>query len=91
MARLLTGWLVDRIGPHITYTYLLILGSLPVILIGLSDSYESFLLVRMAIGITVASFVITLYHTSVIFALNVVGTANATSDGWGNMEVWSLR
>lgn len=85
LARLFIGWLVDRIGPRITYTYLLILGSLPVILIGLSDSYETFLLFRLAIGIIGASFVITQYHTSVMFAPNVVGTANATSAGWGNM------
>jgi NNP family nitrate/nitrite transporter-like MFS transporter len=32
-----------------------------------------------------ASFVITQYHTSVMFAPNVVGTANATTAGWGNM------
>ena len=28
---------------------------------------------------------ITQYHTSVMFAPNVVGTANATSAGWGNL------
>lgn len=85
IARLLIGWLVDKIGPRITYTYLLTLGSIPVMLIGLSNSYESFLLFRLAIGIIGSSFVITQYHTSVMFAPNVVGTANATSAGWGNM------
>lgn len=85
LGRLFIGWLVDRIGPRITYTYLLLIGSIPVILIGLSNSYESFLLFRLAIGVIGASFVITQYHTSVMFAPNVVGTANATSAGWGNM------
>ncbi|WP_339925682.1 NarK family nitrate/nitrite MFS transporter [uncultured Cyclobacterium sp.] len=85
LARLFIGWLVDRIGPRITYTYLLTIGAIPVILIGLSNSYESFLLFRLAIGVIGASFVITQYHTSVMFAPNVVGTANATSAGWGNM------
>lgn len=85
IGRLFIGWLVDRIGPRITYTYLLLIGSIPVILIGLSNSYESFLLFRLAIGVIGASFVITQYHTSVMFAPNVVGTANATSAGWGNM------
>src|SRR5690606_19300088 len=60
-------------------------GSLPVMFIGLADSYESFLLFRLAIGVIGASFVITQYHTSVMFAPNVVGTANATSAGWGNL------
>ena len=84
-ARLVFGWLCDKIGPRICYTVLLIFGSLPVIFIGFSNTYESFLLFRLAIGVIGASFVITQYHTSVMFAPNVVGTANATVAGWGNM------
>ncbi|MXZ92479.1 MAG: MFS transporter [Chloroflexi bacterium] len=85
VARLVVGWLCDRIGPRITYSGLLIIGSIPVMTIGLANSYESFLLFRLAIGIIGAAFVITQYHTSVMFAPNVVGTANATTAGWGNM------
>ncbi len=85
LARLLFGWLCDRIGPRRSYSWLLILGSLPVMGIGFADSYESFLLFRLAIGAIGASFVITQYHTSVMFAPNVVGTANATAAGWGNL------
>jgi MFS transporter, NNP family, nitrate/nitrite transporter len=84
-ARLFFGWLCDRIGPRLSYTILLLVGSIPVIFIGFSNSYESFLLFRLAIGVIGASFVITQYHTSVMFAPNVVGTANATAAGWGNM------
>ena len=84
-ARLLIGWLCDRIGPRLSYTVLLLFGSLPVMAIGLSHSYESFLLFRLGIGVIGASFVITQYHTSVMFAPNCVGTANATSAGWGNL------
>ncbi len=85
LARLAIGWLCDRIGPRLAYSGLLILGSIPVMCIGLANSYESFLLFRLAIGIIGASFVITQYHTSMMFAPNVVGTANATTAGWGNM------
>jgi NNP family nitrate/nitrite transporter-like MFS transporter len=84
-ARLFFGWLCDKIGPRISYSILLLIGSLPVIFIGFSNSYESFLLFRLAIGVIGASFVITQYHTSVMFAPNVVGTANAMVAGWGNM------
>jgi NNP family nitrate/nitrite transporter-like MFS transporter len=84
-ARLFFGWLCDKIGPRISYSILLILGSIPVMCIGFSNSYESFLLFRLAIGMIGASFVITQYHTSVMFAPNVVGTANAMAAGWGNM------
>lgn len=85
IARLFIGWLCDRVGPRISYTFLLLIGSIPVMAIGLSTGYESFLMFRLGIGIIGASFVITQYHTSVMFAPNVVGTANATSAGWGNL------
>lgn len=84
-ARLLFGWLCDRIGPRLSYTILLVLSSIPLMGIGLSNNYETFLLFRLAIGITGASFVITQYHTTAMFAPNVVGTANAAAAGWGNM------
>ncbi len=85
VVRVLVGYLCDRFGPRRTYTALLALGAIPVMSIGLADSYESFLLARLAIGAIGASFVITQYHTSVMFAPNVVGTANATTAGWGNL------
>jgi NNP family nitrate/nitrite transporter-like MFS transporter len=85
IARLLVGMICDRIGPRLAYTWLLILGSLPVMGIGLAHSYLTFVLFRLAIGAIGASFVITQYHTSIMFAPNVVGTANAASAGWGNL------
>lgn len=83
--RIAIGALCDKIGPRKAYTGLLVLGSIPVMSIGLAQSYETFLLFRLAIGAIGASFVITQYHTSVMFAPNVVGTANATTAGWGNL------
>ncbi|MDQ2719889.1 MAG: NarK family nitrate/nitrite MFS transporter [Bacteroidota bacterium] len=84
-ARLAVGWLCDKIGPRITYVIVLVTGAIPLMTIGLSHSYESFLLFRLAIGVLGASFVITQYHTSVMFAPKVVGTANAITAGWGNL------
>jgi MFS transporter, NNP family, nitrate/nitrite transporter len=84
-ARFLTGWLCDRFGPRKTYAALLVLGAFPVAGIGLAHSYHSFLFCRLIIGLIGASFVITQYHTSVMFAPRVVGTANAITAGWGNL------
>ncbi len=84
LVRLLVGPLSDKFGPRRTYTALLALGALPVIGLAFAHSYETFLLARLLIGAIGASFVITQYHTSVMFAPNVVGTANAASAGWGN-------
>ncbi len=85
LVRLLIGPLCDKFGARRTYATLLCVGSVPVMAIGLADSFEAFLLARLAIGAIGASFVITQYHTSVMFAPNVVGTANATTAGWGNL------
>lgn len=85
VARLVVGWLCDRFGPRLTYTWLLLVGSLPVMGIGLAHSFYTFLLFRVLIGLIGASFVITQFHTSQMFASNCVGTANATTAGWGNL------
>jgi NNP family nitrate/nitrite transporter-like MFS transporter len=84
LVRLLVGPLCDRFGPRKTYTALLVLGAIPVLGVAMAQSYESFLLFRLGIGAVGASFVITQYHTSVMFGPKVVGTANAASAGWGN-------
>ncbi len=82
--RLIVGPLCDRYGPRKAYTGLLLLGSIPVLGVAMAQSYESFLLFRLGIGAVGASFVITQYHTSVMFSSKVVGTANAAAAGWGN-------
>src|SRR5574344_891240 len=84
LVRLIVGPLCDKYGPRKTYTALLIVGSIPVFGVASANSYESFLFFRLLIGAIGASFVITQYHTSIMFAPNVVGTANATTAGWGN-------
>jgi len=84
-ARLIIGKLCDQYGPRLCYTWLLIIGSIPVILCGLVQTPLQFLICRLFIGFIGASFVITQVHTSLMFASNIVGTANATSAGWGNM------
>ena len=85
IARVAIGWIADRYGPRLTYSVLLVVGSIPVMLIGTANSYESFILFRLAIGVIGASFVLTQLHTSLMFAPNVIGTANATTAGWGNV------
>jgi NNP family nitrate/nitrite transporter-like MFS transporter len=84
LIRLIVGPMCDRFGPRKAYTALLLLGSIPVLGVAASQSYESFLFFRLGIGAVGASFVITQYHTSVMFGPKVVGTANAAAAGWGN-------
>lgn len=84
-ARLLIGKLCDKYGPRLCYTWLLALGAIPVILLGLVQSPMQFMVLRFFVGFIGASFVITQFHTSIMYAPNIVGTANATAAGWGNL------
>ena len=84
LVRLVVGPLCDRFGPRRVYSGLMLLGAIPVFAVSFTHDYLTFMLCRLGIGAVGASFVITQYHTSVMFAPNVVGTANATSAGWGN-------
>jgi len=85
LARLIIGRLCDKWGPRKTAVRLLIVGSIPVFLVGLAKDYTTFLLFRLAIGVIGASFVITQFHTSMMFAARIKGTANAITGGWGNL------
>ncbi|HEY4327362.1 MAG TPA: MFS transporter [Mucilaginibacter sp.] len=85
IARLIIGKLCDIWGPRKTAVRLLLVGCIPVFLVGLAHDYTSFLLFRLAIGVIGASFVITQFHTSMMFAPNIKGTANAVTGGWGNL------
>ena len=84
LVRLIVGPLCDRYGPRRVYAGLMALGAIPVAALTLATGYDSVLLCRLGIGAVGASFVITQYHTSIMFAPNVVGSANAASAGWGN-------
>lgn len=85
IARLIIGKLCDAWGPRKTAVRLLLIGSIPVFLVGLSKDYTTFLLFRLAIGIIGSSFVITQFHTSMMFGPKIKGTANAITGGWGNL------
>ncbi|WP_233859401.1 MFS transporter [Paraburkholderia sp. HD33-4] len=84
LVRLVIGPLCDRYGPRKMYCALMLAGAFPVLGAALATGYESFLLCRLCIGAVGACFVISQYHTSMMFAPNVVGTANAATAGWGN-------
>lgn len=84
-ARLIIGKLCDTWGPRKTHSALLFIGAFPVMLVGLAHSYTSFLLFRLAIGVIGASFVVTQYHTAIMFTPRIKGTANALTGGWGNL------
>lgn len=85
LMRLAIGPFCDRFGPRTAQSLLLGVFSLPVFLVGISQSYWQWTTARFFIGFVGATFVVTQFWTSMMFSSNIVGTANATSAGWGNL------
>ncbi|CDF36336.1 Nitrate transporter [Chondrus crispus] len=85
LMRLAVGPFCDRFGPRLAQSILLGVFSLPVFLVGTSQSYAQWTTARFFIGFIGATFVVTQFWTSLMFSGNIVGTANATSAGWGNL------
>ena len=83
--RLLVGPFCDRFGPRTAQTILIGVFSIPVFLVSTANSYAAWTTARFFIGFIGATFVVTQFWTSIMFSSSIVGTANATSAGWGNL------
>lgn len=83
--RVALGTLLERFGPVNVQSGLLTFGALWVLAsTGISAEWN-FILIRTMIGCAGATFVTNQFWCSLMFAPNVVGTANATAAGWGNL------
>ena len=85
LMRLVSGSLCDTWGARKTFMFLLMLGVPGMILMIFAQNYAMFLLARILIGLSLATFVTCQVWCSQFFDRKVVGTANATAGGWGNV------
>jgi len=83
--RILIGSISEGIGIRFTYSALLLVVCIPGACLAAANSYIAVVLLRFAVGFAGGSFVLTQLWTTIMFDLNVVGIANATSAGWGNL------
>jgi MFS transporter, NNP family, nitrate/nitrite transporter len=84
-SRILIGSFCDSFGPRWGGALIMMLTSAPVYGMALVSGYAGFVISRMCIGFSLASFVVCQFWCSIMFSPNVVGTANAVAAGWGNM------
>merc|ERR1719238_1410779 len=83
--RLAMGVICDKFGARKGLGYLL-LGTTPaIILIMFAQNAWQFVLMRCVIGFSLATFVACQTWCAQMFSREVVGIANATAAGWGNL------
>ena len=83
--RVALGTLLERFGPVNVQSGLLLFGAIWVLAAAGISAEWNFIFIRMMIGCAGATFVTNQFWCSLMFAPNVVGTANATAAGWGNL------
>jgi MFS transporter, NNP family, nitrate/nitrite transporter len=83
--RIAMGPICDNLGPRYGAAFLMMLTSCATYGMALVTNYAGFVISRMVIGFSLASFVVCQFWCSIMFSPNIVGTANAVAGGWGNM------
>ncbi len=83
-ARIVVGMLVDKFGPRIIYSMLLVIGGGLCLGFAFADSYETIALMRFLMGFIGAGFVIGIRLVGEWFPARQVGLAEGVYGGWGN-------
>ncbi len=83
-ARIIVGMLVDKLGPRIMYTSILVSGGVISITFAWSDSYEQLALLRFLSGFIGAGFVVGIRMIGEWFPAKQTGLAQGIYGGWGN-------
>ena len=83
-ARVVIGMLVDRFGPRIIFSCLLVTGGAICCFFAFANSYEMIALLRFLMGFIGAGFVIGIRLVGEWFPARQVGLAEGVYGGWGN-------
>ena len=83
-ARVVVGMLVDKLGPKIMFSSILILGGLISISFSWMQDYDKLALMRFFSGFIGAGFVVGIRMISEWFPAKQTGTAQGIYGGWGN-------
>lgn len=89
-ARIIVGALIDKYGPRLVFSGLLILMSIPTFIFAFGNSFLQLLVARLALGMIGASFVVGIRMVSQWFPPKMIGRAEGFYAGWGNFgSAWA--
>lgn len=89
-ARIVVGALIDRYGPRVVYSLLLVILSIPAFLFAFGNTFVQMLISRLILGSIGAGFVIGIRMVAQWFPPKMVGRAEGFYAGWGNFgSAWA--
>merc|ERR1719502_2610751 len=83
--RFILGSVIEKFGPRLTDCMLLTWGIVVVSLSSLVTDEIGLMIARFFVSALGSTFVVNQFWNSIMFNRSVVGTANATAGGWGNL------
>lgn len=83
-ARIVIGMLLDKYGPRLTYSILLMYAAVPCLIFATAQSFNQLVFGRLLMGVVGAGFVIGIRMVAEWFPPKDVGTAEGIYGGWGN-------
>ncbi|MBR8833999.1 MAG: NarK family nitrate/nitrite MFS transporter [Stigonema ocellatum SAG 48.90 = DSM 106950] len=90
-ARIIIGMLLDRFGPRLTYSMLLIFTVVPCFATALSQNFDQLVISRLLMGIVGSGFVVGIRMVSEWFPPKEIGTAQGIYGGWGNFGAFGAE
>ena len=83
-ARILIGMLLDKFGPRITYSTLLVYAAIPCLMFAAAQDFNHLVIARLLLSIVGAGFVIGIRMVAEWFPPKEIGLAEGIYGGWGN-------
>lgn len=83
-ARIIIGMLLDKYGPRVTYSALLVFSAIPCTMFALAQDFNTLVISRLLLSIVGAGFVIGIRMVAEWFPPKEIGVAEGVYGGWGN-------
>ncbi|MCL1467048.1 NarK family nitrate/nitrite MFS transporter [Argonema galeatum] len=90
-ARIIIGMLLDKFGPRITYSILLMFAVVPCLATAMSQNFSQLVISRLLMGIVGAGFVVGIRMVSEWFPPKDIGIAEGVYGGWGNFGAFGAE
>ncbi|TAF04610.1 MAG: NarK family nitrate/nitrite MFS transporter [Nostocales cyanobacterium] len=90
-ARIIIGMLLDKFGPRITYSILLMFAAIPCLATSLSQDFNQLVISRLLMGIVGSGFVVGIRMVSEWFPPKEMGIAQGIYGGWGNFGAFGAE
>ncbi|HEY9807846.1 MAG TPA: NarK family nitrate/nitrite MFS transporter [Halomicronema sp.] len=90
-ARIIIGMLLDKFGPKITFSALLIFSVVPCFATAISQNFGELVVARLLMGIVGAGFVVGIRMVSEWFPPKEIGIAEGIYGGWGNFGAFGAE